>query len=64
MADKLAAEEKECGGNDYYEDHEYGHDCRVAATTVIRHKSISPSCTGDSLFVGDVIVFGDRFQSG
>jgi hypothetical protein len=53
----LAAEEKERGGNDYNKDHEYGHDCRVAATTVIRHKLISPSCTDDSLFAGDVIVF-------
>ena len=40
-AEKLAAEEKERGGNDDNKDHEYGHHCRVAAATVIiSHKII------------------------
>jgi hypothetical protein len=44
MTDKLAAKEKEGGGNDDQKDHKYGHDCRVAATTVIiRHKIHPPS---------------------
>jgi len=43
MADKLAAEEEERCGNYYNKDHEYGHDCRVAATTVIISHKIRPS---------------------
>jgi hypothetical protein len=58
-AEKLAAEEKESGDNDDHKDHEYGHDCGVAAATIIiSHKIYPPLCTHHSLFVGDVTVFG------
>jgi hypothetical protein len=59
-AEKLTAEEKERGGNNYDKNHEYGHDCRAAPTAiVISHKIHPPLCTGDSIFVDDVIVFDD-----
>jgi hypothetical protein len=61
--EKLAAEEKERGGNDDHKDHEYGHDCGVAAATIITsHKVLPPLCTHDSLLVGYVTVFGDCKQ--
>jgi hypothetical protein len=55
----LAAEHEDCGDHDDHKNHEYGHDCGVAAATIIiSHKIDPPLCT-QSLFVGDVIVFGD-----
>jgi hypothetical protein len=53
-AEKLATEEEERSGHDDHKNHEYGHDCGVAAATIIISHKIDPP-----LFVGDVIVFGD-----
>jgi hypothetical protein len=60
-AEKLAAEEEQRGRHDNYKNHEYGHDCGVAAgtTIIISHKIYPPLCTHHSLFIGDVTVFRD-----
>jgi hypothetical protein len=48
-AEKLAAEDDERGDNDDHKDHQYGHDCGVAAATattiIISHKIDPPLCT-------------------
>jgi hypothetical protein len=41
-AEKLAAEEEQRGRHDNYKNHEYGHDCGVAATTIIISHKIDP----------------------
>ena len=60
-AEKLAAEEEERSRHDDYKNHEYGHDCGVAAgaTITISYKIYPPLCTHHSLFVRDVSVFAD-----
>jgi hypothetical protein len=41
-ADKLATEEEERSRHDDHKDHEYGHDCGAAATTIIISHTINP----------------------
>jgi len=65
-AGKLATEEEEeRRGNDDYKDHQYGHDCSAAATTIIiSHKIDPPLCIHQSLFVNNVIVCRQELEGG
>jgi hypothetical protein len=63
---KLAAEKKEeRSGHDDHKDHQYGHHCSAATTTIIVSHTIDPPlCAHDSHLIGDLTVCADRFQSG